>query len=181
MFDSPEKTVMAMDGKLPMVRTPAVVRKPSLEEALKAVVEVFKVGIKDLTSRTKLDHITVARAVAIFHAHHAGDVSFSDIARFMGWSDHSSAKHATVAVAERLVSIEENNPKCAEERRANAIYRRRFEMVGEFLRSEGFVIDLPEFCVLQEQAEKLRESQRKAKEAYRLKAEKRRAEREGNV
>ncbi|WP_186392786.1 MULTISPECIES: helix-turn-helix domain-containing protein [unclassified Pannonibacter] len=181
MFKSPKYTIMALDGKLPMARSKAAVKKPTLEVAMKAVEEAFRVGIKDLMSLDKREDVSVPRGVAIFHAHYAGNVSFTEIARFMGWKDHSAAGHASAAVCERLVALEENNPASAEERRANAIYRRRFELVGELLKQQGFVIDLPEFCVLQEEAEKLMETKRKAKEKYRLKAEKRRAEREGNV
>jgi hypothetical protein len=181
MFQSPKTTIMALNGKLPMVRSKAAIKKPTLEAAMKAVQEVFKVGIKDLRSRDKRKDVSIPRGVAIFHAHYAGNVSFTEIARFMCWTDHSAASHASAAVCERLVDIEENNPASAEERRNDAIYRRRFELVGELLKQQGFVVDLPEFCVLQEEAEKMKETKREAKEKYRLKAEKCRAEREGNL
>lgn len=175
MFNFPMKTVMAMEGRLPMARSKPAEKKPDFEVCLKAAEAAFKVGIRDMKSRDKSWAIAEARSVAIFFASHAGGVSFSNIARKLDWSDHSSVRHARSSVAMRLVDDATKEPKDARHRQMNVIFMQRFGHVRKTLEEQGFNIELPEFCELQAEAEKLLERKKKTALAAARKAAERRA------
>lgn len=175
MFNSPMNTIMAMEGKLPLVRSKPTELKPDFEVCLKSAETAFKVGIRDMKSRDKSWSIAEARAVAVFFASHVGGISFSSMARDLGWSDHSSVSSARGSVALRLVEIATEEPKDARHRQRNAIFTQRFTHMQKSLEEQGFSVKIPEFCELQAEAEKLLERKKKTALVAARKAAERRA------
>lgn len=175
MFKFPKKTIMAMDGKLPLLCSKPTEPKLDFEACLKAAETVFKVGIRDMKSRDKSWSIAEARAVAIFFASHAGGLTFSNMARELGWADHSSVRHARGSIAMRMVDAATKEPKDARHRQMNTLFNQRVAHMQKLLEGQGYFVKLPEFCELQAEAEKLLERKKKTALAAARKAAERRA------